>query len=73
MTTCREFFHIFLAASGEGGPTQAVSLTAFFPLFFLITSLRSVKTAKRNLKIVGIVKFVNKCYNRQTNKKMLEN
>ena len=38
-------FHIFLTASGEGegGSTQAVSLTVFFPFFFLITSLSTLQ------------------------------
>ena len=36
-----ENFHIFLTASGEGGSTQAVSLTALFPFFLLTPSLTS--------------------------------
>ena len=45
-------FYIFLTASGEGGEgsTQAVSLTAFFPFFFLITSLILViKNTRSNI------------------------
>ena len=48
MTTCREIFTFSWPLRGRGGSTQAVSLTAFFPFFFLITSLRDA--LKQNLR-----------------------
>ena len=49
-----ENFHIFLTASGEGGgATQAVSLTASFPFFFM-TSLREGVKKKTRKKRSGL-------------------
>ena len=48
-------FHIFLTASGEGrgGPTQAVSLTAFSQVFFDDFPVRSCEESQITFSVVG--------------------
>ena len=47
-------FHIFLTASGEGGVDPSGQPDRFFPIFFLITSLRGMCKKRKKKKLTSV-------------------